>query len=110
MKVQILSDLHREFHRDPQGNIPKIREDVDVIVFAGDIATKPYTAKLFFEKARDLTDAKFIYIMGNHEYYGNVFPYEINSYREALKSIKDLYNLEKQGVEMRDVMFIGTTM
>lgn len=108
MKVLVLSDLHLEFYASdpfPEG-IPK----TDVVVFAGDIETKPKQLGEFFQRFRDRTEAKLIYVLGNHEYYFNYFPRDIKKYREVTKQIKDFYLLEKQTVTINNFTFAGTTL
>ena len=68
MKVQILSDLHVEFHRD-YGNsfISSIKNNAEVLIVAGDLDT--------FDRL-DVTMGQLsdtyqhvVYVLGNHEYY-----------------------------------------
>jgi 3',5'-cyclic AMP phosphodiesterase CpdA len=63
LKIQILSDLHTEFSPFETPNIER-----DILVLAGDIAIG--TDALSFLKA-ETAKSPVIYILGNHEYYGN---------------------------------------
>ena len=66
MRIRILSDLHREF--GPTA-LPPL--DADLIVLAGDIATKqnglPWIRKF-------CGDTPTVYVCGNHEFYGDKLP------------------------------------
>lgn len=73
MKLQIMSDLHLEMHRDKGKEFIAglDGDDVDVLVLAGDIVSAAE-----FEPMRE-TFARFLahyphvlYVLGNHEYYG----------------------------------------
>lgn len=109
MRIQILSDIHLEFrsHKDK----PLIQPDVDYIVFAGDIVTSPRDAERYFKETRELTSAKFIYVLGNHEFYGKVYPSIIDDYMKIPDSVESLYVLEKTSLLFKEhnVRFVGTT-
>ena len=70
MNVQVLSDLHLEFHQDsgerflmgldPQG--------VDVLVVAGDLCTKREHAEVLRFLSHKYPHV--VFIVGNHDYYG----------------------------------------
>jgi hypothetical protein len=63
MKLHILSDLHTEFSDfSPPGT------DADVVVLAGDIGVG--TGGIDWAK-RQFSDARVLYVPGNHEYYGH---------------------------------------
>jgi len=66
MKIRILSDLHREF-----GFTNIARSDVDLIILAGDIATKQNALPWVEEFCGDTPTA---YVCGNHEFYGDKLP------------------------------------
>ena len=66
MRIRILSDLHREFGPT---DIPKV--DADVIILAGDIATKQNALPWITEFCGDTPAA---YVCGNHEFYGDKLP------------------------------------
>lgn len=66
MRVRILSDLHREFGST---DIPKL--DADLIVLAGDIATKQNALPWIRDFCGDIPA---VYVCGNHEFYGDKLP------------------------------------
>ena len=67
MRIQILSDLHLEF----AGNsIPPLAPDAELIICAGDPAPVHTGRVSDIAKRWDGAD-KFLYVPGNHEYYGS---------------------------------------
>ena len=66
MRIRILSDLHREFGPT---DIPKL--DADLIILAGDIATKQNGLPWIREFAGQTPAAL---VCGNHEFYGDKLP------------------------------------
>jgi len=110
MRIQILSDIHLEFRSEKDK--PLIRPDVDYIVFAGDIVTSPKCADKYFREVREETDAKLIYVLGNHEFYGQTHPDVIKEYTEICNAIDGLYLLDRARVFFKEhaVTFVGTTL
>jgi Icc-related predicted phosphoesterase len=107
MKIGIVSDLHLE------GGARTLfcEEGIDVLVFAGDIHTRPKGAQEFFQKLRaEGLDCPFIYVLGNHEYYNQVFPDILDNYRNQVEKVKDVVLLEKEDTCIKGVRFVGTTM
>lgn len=126
MKIQYMSDLHLEF-----GDMPVPEVLGDVLVLAGDIHLGT-NAIPWIEKCAE----KFkhvIYILGNHEYYGQKMwklPNQINSslagysmddpaWPDAVtqpKAVKlfdpitNVYFLENATVKLDNVYFHGTTL
>jgi len=68
MRIQVMSDLHFEFHRDNGESFIKSLDPtgIDVLVLAGDIATRTLASSLisFCEKYSEV-----VFVCGNHEYY-----------------------------------------
>lgn len=108
-KILPISDLHLETHSYLL-NISK--EDVDIILLAGDIGNK-FQAMKFIEP---LLEKGFIvvYVLGNHEFYN------INTKIKTMKEIKEgwkerankfvnLYVLDNNSLIIDDVKIIGTT-
>ena len=76
MKIQVMSDLHIEFRRD-QKRLNGVRDDIDLLVLAGDIAAYPALPRLWnmldCQKehwSQVGCNAKVLCIPGNHEFYG----------------------------------------
>ena len=108
MKILVLSDLHLEFYyADPlYEKIP----DVDVVVFAGDIHVRPKNVGEYFRKFRQRTEAKIIYVLGNHEYYHGYFPRDMVKYQHCIEGIKDFYLLERNTITIDNFTFAGVTL
>lgn len=101
MKLQIMSDLHIEFAPlDPPAT------DADIVILAGDVHIKRYG----FEWAMETFPFKpVLYVLGNHEYYGEALPKHTNKLLE-LSQRSNVKVLENSRVEIDDVIFLGTTL
>lgn len=115
MDIQIISDLHLEFHdvELPGG---------DVLVMAGDILVanawrraKNQGKDTFladrFDRFLNEELAKYrkvVYVVGNHEHYDGRFDETHKLIREHIPS--NCYLLEKESVQIDDVWFFGGTM
>ena len=109
MKIELLSDIHFEFHRDKGKSFLDSLDpsDVDVLVLAGDIALAPDIARLlglFCEKY-----PKVVYVHGNHEYYKHGVMVNVQT-EQALTENDNLIWLNNKVVEIDGVRFIGGTM
>ena len=104
--IGYVSDCHSEFnHRDfiiPDG--------LTALVLAGDIHTTPKGVQEVIEIIRKKSDVPIIYVLGNHEYYGQVFPDTLSLYDLRCRSLKNVYLLEKSSVVIDDIRFLGTTL
>ena len=104
MRIQVVSDLHLEFHNP----LPPLAEGADVIVCAGDLA--PIGTGAVRYAAECWAAAKHIlYVPGNHEYYGT----DIDVGRRRLAEQCDALGvtlLDPDAVEIDDVRFIGATL
>ena len=115
MKIQLVSDLHLEFHK-PQilGFGPELRitnAGADVLVLAGDICTaRDFDSFLsFFEKCSK-EFPHVIYIMGNHEHYKHTFNDTASVIRETVKGLPNFHFLDNESVMIDGVKFLGTTL
>ena len=105
MKIQLLSDLHREMA--PTFSVPDT--DADVIILAGDIDVRIKGIEwAIFEATR--LHKPVLYIAGNHEYYGH----EYFSLQEKMRAIAEscslVHFLECGEVTINGVRFLGTTL
>ena len=105
MKIGYISDLHCEGY----SKLPLMPE-ADVICLAGDIHTKPSGIQKVVSNIRKQTEAIILYVMGNHEYYNNLFPNALNDYRVAVAKTKNAFLLEKDIHVVDDIRFLGTTV
>ena len=99
MKIQYFSDLHLEF-----GNIRPIQTDADVIIAAGDIGVG-------LDGIGWLTqyDRPVIYVLGNHEYWGQDYTDFIDQVWQE-SSGTNVHFLENESVEIDGVRFVGCSL
>lgn len=101
MKITVYSDLHIEF------GLPLLSKfDADLIILAGDIGVGPKCARFIKETFKDVP---VIYVLGNHEYYGQLFP----SYVDELKGFMNNENfhvLENESIVIADIEFFGCSL
>jgi Icc-related predicted phosphoesterase len=108
MKTQIISDIHVEHYKGISKFIPS--KEAEVIIFAGDIVGNPNQAKEFFTNLRKQTEATFLYVLGNHEFLGNIFSETDKKYKDAVKDIPNMHFLNKKTYIQDNTTFIGCTM
>lgn len=110
MKIQVLSDLHFEFHPDRgRAFVDSLDPSIaDVLVLAGDIATGDLlldALKLFKEKFEHV-----VFVAGNHEYYGCSVNDLLEIRYAVHRDLLNIYWLERGTVRIEGVGFIGTTL
>lgn len=101
MKIHVLSDLHLEF-----GPITLPRVDADLVVLAGDVHTKrngiPWIRRTFPE-------VPVIYIVGNHEFYGEKAPGLLDKLKSETGG-SNIRVLENEFVEIGGYRIFGATL
>ena len=101
MRVRILSDLHLEFGEFPLPPVP-----CDLVILAGDVHVKrnpvPWILKSFPE-------TPVLYIAGNHEFYGEKFPRQLEKLKEEAEGTH-IHFLENEGFELGGYRFFGCTL
>jgi len=108
--IQILSDLHFEFHADGGREFVASLDPsgVDVLVVAGDLASYPVLGASI-----DLLCERYsavVYVTGNHEYYHSS-PAEVHALLDAAgRRHAHFHWLHESLVEIDDVRFVGTTL
>lgn len=100
MKLHILSDVHLEL-----GDFKPPRADADAIVLAGDIGLGVEG----IEWAERTFSVPVIYVLGNHEFYGNCFNRLIDAARERCLG-SHIHLLEEEIVVLDGIRFLGTTL
>jgi Icc-related predicted phosphoesterase len=83
-----------------------LQTDADVIVAAGDIATKGRGIKWLRES---FPGKPVVYVAGNHEYYGNAIPHFTDKLREEATEYS-VHFLENTYCVIGDVLFLGCTL
>ncbi len=111
LRLQLLSDLHFEFHRDRgQAFVEALDpEGVDILVIAGDLSP----AKLLEPSLKMLCDKypHVVYVSGNHEAYG-ASPEKVAEIKVRVSgsTIPNLHWLERETWNHKGVRFVGTTL
>lgn len=95
-----MSDIHNEFQSYiPESNTP------DVVVLAGDIHTKNRGVTW----AEEHFCAPVLYVLGNHEAYGQTIPKYFNEIKSLTKS-GDVRVLENEMITLDGINFFGCTL
>ncbi len=110
MKIQVLSDVHTEFHRDL--GISWIKsldpEGVDVLIVAGDLGVKECLDHVLMALCAIFPHV--VYVLGNHEYYKHS-PREVHAEMARLaKRHPNLHWLHNTSVVIDGVSFFGTPL
>lgn len=101
MRLHVLSDLHLEF---APFTPPKV--DADAVVLAGDIGTGRNGLNWALET---FPDRPVIYVLGNHEFYGQKLQKLIAELKERAKGT-NVHLLENESCTVGDVVFLGATL
>lgn len=121
MKIALCSDVHLEFGPISLENT----EGADVLILSGDICTandlldhdphnliphaKSHRYHTFFQEC-SVRFPFVLYVAGNHEHYHGDYAKTIPRLRERLSYLKNLTVMDKQPVELQDVIFYGGTL
>lgn len=114
MKVQLLSDLHLEFYKDPHAFIDTLpRTDAEVLILAGDILVlSRYELdeikeifKHFASRAKHL-----LYLPGNHEFYGQSVADSLKRLKEIESCVHLIEPTEKGIWEKNGIRILGGTL
>jgi predicted phosphodiesterase len=133
MKIQLVSDLHLEFSDINVTNVG----DTDVLILSGDILIAndlhdhPETSYGMYSSvnladlgARQQTALRFrdfmrrvsfqfphvVYVAGNHEFYHGRFHDSVQHLRDECAKFANVHFLERDTVEINDVVFMGATL
>jgi predicted phosphodiesterase len=102
MKIRILSDLHVDF-----GTVVLPKVEADVTVLAGDI--RPGKSALQWIGRNFPAEQPIIYVLGNHEFYGNAIPKLIDDFRR-MSAGSNIHVLENDCLNIDGVRFLGCTL
>ena len=110
MRVQVLSDLHFEFHRDGGEEFVRLLDptDVDVLVVAGDLGTRPFLAEALSRLCDRYAD--LVYVVGNHEYYGSYHDDVHEELTRVDSQLPNLHWLDHEVTTIGGVVFAGTPL
>ncbi len=116
MKIQLASDIHFETHADEgKAFLAQFQNaGADVLVLAGDICPTRLTGRLATVIADAASKWKdVIYVMGNHESWGNSLPRSIEQAHEVCEKHPNVHFLNNQGLWIEkgdhEVKFFGGT-
>ena len=101
MRHHIISDLHLEF---APFRMPAV--EADVVVLAGDVGVGRDGLKWI---RAAIPTKPVIYVLGNHEFYGETMPKLIAELREESAGT-NVHILENSRVDIGDVTFLGATL
>jgi len=101
MKIQIISDLHREF-----GSSELCFSQADVVVLAGDVNLGIKGIEWIRSK---IPEKPVIYVLGNHEYYKGAYPKTLHKIQEAAQGSM-IFVLENSFVDIDGIRFHGATL
>jgi Icc-related predicted phosphoesterase len=101
MRLHILSDLHLEF-----APFQPTQVEADVIILAGDVHTGKNGIQWIL---KNFPDRPVIYVLGNHEFYGQKIPKLIGEIK-SLAQGTHVHVLENDSVEINGVVFLGATL
>ena len=112
MRIQLLSDLHLEFHSD--GGLAWLDaldlSCADVLVLAGDIAEVRGGLLRRALNAVAMRVRHVVFVPGNHEYYGSSIE-EVESELDALNAeVANLHVLRASSVTIEGQRFVGATL
>jgi Icc-related predicted phosphoesterase len=108
-RIQIISDVHTEFHRDYGvnfcQNLPII---AGILVIAGDFATESNISKCISILAKRVEN--IVYVCGNHEYYNSSRSKIHKVLNELCVEFKNFHWLNNNSVVINKQRFIGATL
>jgi len=106
LKIAVYSDLHLEFNKDLKLNVA---DEVEVIVLAGDIVVGK-DSKFITDLCSQYPDKEVVYVSGNHEHYNQTISDVLMYYRDLSNNTPNLHFLNDSIVEIKSVVFHGTTL
>lgn len=115
MNIQVLSDLHVEFHKDagkafvtqylrPPG------AKVDVLLVAGDLGNSAIVPEALQILTERYHDSLVIYVPGNHDYYGSTIHHGNKVFADLENQHSNLVVLINRMVTYQGVHFLGATL
>lgn len=101
MRIQVISDLHREF-----GFTDINFGTADILILAGD--TDVGTKGISWIKSCQLS-IPIIYVLGNHEYYRGSYPKTLFKIKKEAGD-SNIHVLENEFIDINNIRFHGTTL
>ena len=112
MRIQVLSDIHFEFHADAGASFVGSLDPrgVDVLVVAGDLAVGGGIGPALDLLCKHYAGAVVVYVHGNHEFYGCPREEVVATTRAACGRHRNLRWLDAELVEIQGVRFLGAPL
>jgi predicted phosphodiesterase len=112
VRLQLLSDLHFEFHRDAGQSFVRSLDAslADVVVLAGDIAVAGGIADALALFSRHFERAQIVYVHGNHEFYGSDRASVLELTQKAVTTLPNVHFLDCSQVELDDQRILGAPL
>ena len=112
MRIQVLSDLHFEFHADAGASFVASLDarGVDVLVLAGDIAVGKGIGPALDLVCARYADASVVYVHGNHEHYGSHRKDVVTITGAACTRNANLHWLDGDVVDIDGVRILGAPL
>ena len=112
MRIQLLSDLHFEFHHDNGQSFIRSLDPrgVDVLVLAGDIAGADGLFDALRMICRQFHDSPVIYVYGNHEFYHASLLRICPIARMVESHMPNFHWLENSIIQLDGFRFLGATL
>ena len=112
MKIRILSDLHFEFHEDRGAAVVSAlaRGDFEVLVVAGDLTNLAGLEAALAAVCGSVAPKPVVYVLGNHEAYGNNREAALEAVDRARSSQSNLVFLERDVKNVLGQRFIDCTL
>jgi Icc-related predicted phosphoesterase len=113
MKIQIMSDIHSEFHKDKGKCFVQSLDSssVDVLILAGDVCVLRNASKNIMEfLSEKYKNSKILWVLGNHAYYNGRFEDGLRRARKIADSFNNIFLLENEIVEIKGKRFLGSTL
>ena len=110
MKIQLISDIHCEFHDDKGRRFADTLpvDGTDVLVVAGDLGTVDTlhdVLKIWSKRVPHV-----VYVVGNHEYYQTNRGVVNRALQKISKRCGNVHCLDKSSVEIDGQRFVGAPM
>src|SRR5258708_4266539 len=111
MRIQIISDLHLEFHPDGGRSFLSSMDfkGSDALVVAGDLCDARTLASSF-ELLCSACPTPILYVPGNHEYYGSSFSEVDTLFNAVEQTYPNLHVLNNKTMTLAGQRFVGTTL
>jgi predicted phosphodiesterase len=112
MRIQVMSDLHLEFHADGGASFVESLDPsgVDVLVLAGDIDVGSGLPAALGLMCRHFAGSQVLYVHGNHEFYHSSFQDVQMLTRQVARRHRNLQWLEQRTVRIGGQRFLGATL